>query len=310
MLTPAAFPDLLTSPEDPRLGHLVRPGTLADLVTKPRCVVIGFPSDEGVRRNGGRVGARDGPAAIRQWLYRLTPDPVHHKAFSQLCQSTLDLGNVVCTGHLEADQAGLGEVVQMTLAAGTVPIILGGGHETSWGHLQGYMRQKQPFRVVNIDAHADVRPLRNELAHSGSPFYQALTMSDGLCQGYDVAGLNPSTVAAAHVRFIEEQGGRVYLAESCSHALWDTLYQTEGAPIVATFDLDALDQTAALGVSAPNASGLSPKRWLAACEAAGRSPQVASFDIVELNPAYDRDHQTARLAALSVWRILNGLALR
>ncbi|GAB5519073.1 MAG: formimidoylglutamase [Rhodothermales bacterium] len=310
MLTPAAILKPSTAPDDPRIGHLIRPGTMADLAAQPRCVLLGFPSDEGVRRNGGRVGARDGPSVLRSWLYRLTPDPVQIEAFRALCQATLDLGDVMCSGDLEADQAALGEVVHAVLEAGAIPIILGGGHETSWGHIQGYIRQQQPFRVVNIDAHPDVRPLRDGQAHSGSPFYQALTMADGFCQAYHVAGLNPSTIAAAHLQRIEHHSGTAHFAEACSPALWDALYYTEGAPMLATFDLDALDQAAAPGVSAPNAWGLSPKVWLSACEAAGRSPQVVSFDIVELNPAFDRDHQTARLAALSVWHILRGLALR
>ncbi len=42
----------------------------------------------------------------------------------------------------------------------------------------------------------------------------------------------------------------------------------------------------------------------------GRSPRVASMDVVELNPAFDLDGRTARLAALTVWHFLKGLAER
>jgi Arginase family len=50
--------------------------------------------------------------------------------------------------------------------------------------------------------------------------------------------------------------------------------------------------------------------WLAAAEAAGAKPLVRSADVVELNPAYDLDGRTARLAALTVWRLLRGVASR
>ena len=34
-------------------------------------VLIGFPHDEGVRRNGGRVGAKDGPDVVRTFLSKI-----------------------------------------------------------------------------------------------------------------------------------------------------------------------------------------------------------------------------------------------
>jgi formiminoglutamase len=77
-----------------------------------------------------------------------------------------------------------------------------------------------------------------------------------------------------------------------------------------SFDLDALNQGEAPGVSAPNAAGLSSALWLAAAYVAGRSRAVTSADVVELNPRVDRDDQTARVAALTVWWLLRGCAER
>ena len=45
-----------------------------------------------------------------------------------------------------------------------------------------------------------------------------------------------------------------------------------------------------------------------AAEEAGRMASVKSVDVVELAPPLDRDGQTARLAATTVWRILRGFA--
>jgi formiminoglutamase len=77
-----------------------------------------------------------------------------------------------------------------------------------------------------------------------------------------------------------------------------------------TFDLDALDQTHAPGVSAPAAAGLSQDLWLHAAYRAGRSPKVTSVDLVEFNPNVDVDDRTARLAALTVMEVLRGLTDR
>src|SRR4051812_32992347 len=84
-----------TATDDPRLGRLLGTATTPDTA---RAVIVGFPVDEGVRRNGGRVGAAQAPTAIRQALYRLTPDPESHTEFVQLLGRTIDLGDLVPTG--------------------------------------------------------------------------------------------------------------------------------------------------------------------------------------------------------------------
>ena len=84
------------------------------------------------------------------------------------------------------------------------------------------------------------------------------------------------------------------------------LYTQQPNDVLATFDLDAVDQSQAPGVSAPNACGIDKRLWLYAAYAAGRSSAVRSMDIVELSPPHDRDDHTARLAALTVWEFLVG----
>src|SRR5207302_897078 len=61
-------------PDDPRLGEVTEFG--APVLRPGQAVLIGFPQDEGVHRNGGRPGAAAAPDEIRRWLRRLTPwDP-------------------------------------------------------------------------------------------------------------------------------------------------------------------------------------------------------------------------------------------
>src|SRR5256885_8417275 len=59
--------------DDPRLGEIIETwdGTL-EALRPGRPVLVGFPQDEGVRRNGGRPRAAEAPAEIRPWLSHLT----------------------------------------------------------------------------------------------------------------------------------------------------------------------------------------------------------------------------------------------
>ena len=310
-MSPSLTPPTLAAPDtaedDPRLGRwLVQNRT----VKGARVAFVGFPSDEGVRRNGGRPGAADGPAAIRRALYKLTPDAERFDAFTDLLEKTADLGDVPVTGDVEADQKRLGVVLAPLLADGVVPVILGGGHETSFGHFLGYVGAGRDVEILNWDAHADVRPLNDGRAHSGSPFRQALEHDSGRCLRYRVAGLQPHSTARAHLDFVNGRGGEGIWRRNVTEVRIRSLALSLAEPTLATFDLDAVDAAAAPGVSAPNVGGLPTDLWLYAAYEMGRSPRVASMDVVELNPAFDVDGRTARLAALTVWHFLKGLAER
>jgi formiminoglutamase len=301
---PPIVTQLETAPDDPRVGRLLA-SRLGPKET-PRGVIVGFPSDEGVRRNGGRVGAAGGPRAIRPALYRLAADP-RLEQFEDFLGRTRDLGDLEISRNLEADQEHLGEALAPYLDAGVFVIVLGGGHETSYGHFQGYVRASKKVEIVNWDAHPDVRELKQGQGHSGSPFRQAIEHPSGSCRRYSVAGLQPHSVARAHYQFVQQHGRAVWRDE-VNQGLIDELYQTVAGPAMVSFDLDAVVEAEAPGVSAPNAAGLSSELWLAAAQAAGRSPSVTSADVVEENPAFDQDGRTARLAALTVWRLLRGRA--
>jgi formiminoglutamase len=226
-----------------------------------------------------------------------------------LLRHTRDLGDLEVSGDVESDQRNLGETLAPYLESGTFAIVLGGGHETSYGHFLGYKQVGHRVGIINWDAHADVRELKEGRAHSGSPFRQAIEDPSASCRGYTVAGLQPHLVARPHLEFVKQHGMAVWRDEVVPETI-HSLYRGQSSPMLASFDLDAVDQAEAPGVSAPNAGGLSSDLWLSAAYLAGRCSAVTSADVVELNPRVDRDGQTARLAALTVWQILRGRAER
>jgi formiminoglutamase len=305
-IVPARIVQPATAPDDPRVGSLL--GSRLGKSESPDAVILGFPSDEGVRRNGGRVGAALGPSAIRSALYRLAPD-ARSERFDDLLGRTRDLGDLEVSGDVETDQQHLGEVLAAHVERGSFAIVLGGGHETSYGHFLAYARSGRQVEILNWDAHADVRELANGQAHSGSPFRQALEDHSGACRRYSVAGLQAHSVARAHVAYVERRGRLVWRDDVTPERIAQ-LYRSSDSPTLVSFDLDAVTEAEAPGVSAPNAGGLGSDLWIEAAYQAGRSPAVASADVVELNPAVDRDGQTARLAAVTVWWLLRGRSER
>ena len=64
----------------------------------------------------------------------------------------------------------------------------------------------------------------------------------------------------------------------------------------------------ALAVSAPSADGFTPRQAVEAAFLAGRQQQVRPFEVVEINPLYDRDNQKVRLAATIITAFITGVA--
>jgi formiminoglutamase len=104
---------------------------------RPRVALIGFPSDEGVRRNCGRTGAALAPALILEAFLALPLSVESERSLVHLLRNTLSRGPLLHSGDLERDQRTLAGEIRRFLEAGTVPIVIGGDHEAAFGHFLG-----------------------------------------------------------------------------------------------------------------------------------------------------------------------------
>ena len=82
------------------------------------------------------------------------------------------------------------------------------------------------------------------------------------------------------------------------------------AGIFCSIDLDSVSQAFAPGVSAPSPEGLSPEEISLAALLAGRNEKIRYLDVMELNPLFDHDSRTARLAVALLHAFFCGLVQR
>lgn len=281
-------------PNDTRFFHVISP----EILTNTRIVLVGFPIDEGVRRNGGRPGARFAPNAIRNQLYRwVAPTKIDYGILA-------DLGNVDCSGlSLEEAQIGLGEIIADLLSKNLFPIILGGGHETAFGHFLAYAQLNQLIHIINLDAHADVRDLKNGFGHSGSPFWQAMNHPSNCLESYHVIGAQRFTVSVHHAERVRSRGSIQFKDESI------TIPKVSGKTYL-SIDLDVLDQLCMPGVSATNPNGLQPEELAKIIQDIFFTNSVTSLDIVELNPLADLNSISAKRAAYFLFFVISLLLQR
>ena len=100
---------------------------------------------------------------------------------------------------------------------------------------------------------------------------------------------------------VQQEGMALYMTRALGRA-------TLAGPAFVSFDLDSCAEAYAPGVSAPSTDGFTPRQAAEATFLAGQNAQVRLFEVVELNPVYDRDQQTARLAATLIVAFLTGVA--
>ena len=79
------------------------------------------------------------------------------------------------------------------------------------------------------------------------------------------------------------------------HTAFERIRKNTDAFIV-SMDLDACDPTLAPGVGSPVRGGLTYREAHLALELAASTPGMISFELLEYNPARDREQETAKLA--------------
>lgn len=264
--------------------------------------LTGFACDEGVMRNKGRAGAAKGPEALRRSCGNL---PVY---FSQE-KKIYDAGNVVCTGkNLDAAQESLSAIVSTILACKGFPLLLGGGHEILYGHYRGVRKNflREKIGIVNFDAHFDLRSDAETGATSGTGFYQIARdckKEDNkflyFAVGIQEAGNTPDLFERARaldVDYILARDFHYSNLEKIKAQLQKFLDKTE--VVCLTVDLDVFASADAPGVSAPSVGGLRYDFvFYEVMKSLAASGKIVSMDIAELNPEFDVDNRTAKLAA-------------
>ncbi len=274
--------------------------------------LLGYCCDHGVELNLGRTGAARGPEAIRTQLANL---PVNF----QNTVGLYDGGDIhFPDGDLEGAQRALAEAVERVLSSGLFPVLLGGGHDLAFGHYLGITRQLSSSKrlgILNFDAHLDLRPLR-PAATSGTMFTQiaAACQERGTDFSYFCIGAQKSANTVSLFRVAEDLGVETVLAKDMNDAALEPVKKKldvflDGNDLIyVTICADVFSSAFAPGVSAPQPFGLHPETVLRLLKHVLASGKVVSFDFAEVSPRFDSDDNTAKLAAVFVYALVNALA--
>jgi agmatinase len=265
-----------------------------------RACVVGLPFDCGT--HPFRIGARQGPDAIREQSRLLRPVDIFERAgvgnpveFLRVA----DWGNVACLpGDMAATapriEAGMGAV----LDAGAIPISMGGDGAVTLPQLRAVARRHPDLAVLHFDAHTDTYPLPGY--NTATTFTRAA--EEGLV---DVAaslhlGTRGNSFIPGVIEFGREVGYTIVPFDEFERGQQATLSAIRerlgDRPVYLCFDMDIFDPSCAPGVCTPEWGGLTAREGLALLRQLSGLNFVA-FDVNTVSPPHDVQGMTAFLAA-------------
>ena len=282
----------------PAKWRAVAPGRFASTIRRDvpdGCAValLGLPDDRGVKLNHGRTGAARGPAAFRAALASYgAAEPS-----SGPWPLVFDAGDVRPGRSLDETHDRVTVATSALLERGLFPIAIGGGHDLTFPFVRAVAAKFPKLAGIYFDAHLDVR----ETAGSGMAFRRLI--EDCGVPALHLHGFRPFVNSREHFAWFQAHGG-IRHPDGAKVAL------PRAKNLFVSFDLDVLDASCAPGVSALNPAGWSARKAAAWVRACGADERVRCFDLMELNPRFDPDARTARVAAHLFLSFLSGFVER
>jgi agmatinase len=265
--------------------------------------VMGAPFDFGTQ---WRSGARFGPRGIREasTLFAFG----HGGAYDHEDDATylpadrvrmVDIGDadIVHTDTIRS-HANIEHGVRKMLAAGALPVVLGGDHSINIPCIAAFSEQ-EPIHVVQIDAHLDFVDERHGVRFGhGNPLRRAAERSyvTGLTQ---IGIRNVSSTAREGYEDARRMGSDILSVRQFRRLGVEQVLQRipAGKRYYVTIDIDGFDPSIAPGTGTPSHGGFLYYEMLELLAGLARRGPVAGIDLVEVAPDYDHTGTTAILAA-------------
>jgi len=238
--------------------------------------VIPVPLERTVSYGSGTV---NGPAAIIEAsneLERITngAEPCAEGIFTEAA--------VDCTGDLPDVMERIAARTGAAVAAGKVPVTLGGEHSLSYGAVLGVARAlNKPVGIVQIDAHADLRVAYQGNRHSHASVMHLLSEEGIRLAQFGVRALCQQEVdsrAANNVFFKDAEE----LVVGNLHEI--DLPEDFPEDVYVSFDVDGLDPSQMPATGTPVPGGLGYYQALRLVEHALKGRRCVGLDVVELAP--------------------------
>jgi agmatinase len=276
--------------------------------------IVGAPTDDLV---SDRPGTRFGPRAIRS--ASCPPGPhLEAKIDAFAVLRVVDYGDAAV---LPADPARSHAAIEATVgevvAAGLIPIVLGGDHSIAEPDIRACAKRHGAVGLVHFDTHTDTgtQVFGVEVSH-GTPMYRLVRDGHVDASRYVQIGLRGYWPGESEFAWQAEQGITSLFMHDVRtlgiEAIVERTVQIVGAgPVFLSVDVDVLDPAFAPGTGTPEPGGMTSADLLWAVRALAERLELVGADVVEVIPTgVGSADVTALVADRIVREALTGIALR
>jgi agmatinase len=213
--------------------------------------------------------------------------------------------------------AAIRETVGQVLAAGAIPVILGGDHSITEPDVRACAEAHGPLGLVHFDTHTDTgaEVFGAELSH-GTIMRKLVEEGSVDPRRYVQVGLRGYWPGEEEFAWQRERGiTSLFMHEVRESRIRDVVGRPIEAagtgPVFLTVDIDVLDPAFAPGTGTPEPGGMSTAELLWAMREVATQLEVVGADMVEVIPTGVGSADITALAADRIVReILGGIALR
>lgn len=275
-------------------------------------LIMGVPFDTAA---SNRTGQRYGPQSIRDFSVLLRPyNPDQGINIFDYC-SGIDYGDVdVIPGNVLKTYDHITEKLDPILDQGIIPVMLGGDHSISLGHLRSFAKKYGPVSLVHFDSHSDTwEDYFGEKYVHGTPFRRAA--EEGLVDTKKSiqVGMRGPLYGPEDMQNARDLGYKVIEMREVRklgiEKVIEQIHQRVGNnPVFVSFDIDFLDPAYAPGTGTPEVGGPTSFEALEYVRKLD-GLNIKGFDLVEVLPTYDSGEITAVAASSVVYEMITLIAL-
>lgn len=275
-------------------------------------LIMGVPFDTAA---SNRTGQRYGPQSIRDFSVLLRPyNPDQYINIFDYC-SGIDYGDVdVIPGNVLKTYDQITEKLAPILNKGIIPIMMGGDHSITLGHLRAFAKKYGPVSLVHFDSHSDTwEDYFGEKYVHGTPFRRAV--EEGLVDSQKSiqVGIRGPLYGPEDIQDARDLGYQVIPMREARELgidnVIDKIHKRVGDnPVFVSFDIDFLDPAYAPGTGTPEVGGPTSFEALEYVRKLD-GLNIKGFDLVEVLPTYDSNEITAVAASSVIFEMVTLIAL-
>jgi agmatinase len=271
--------------------------------------ILGCPFDCGT--HPFRVGARQGPAAIREQsglVRRYESERADLDVLAEM--GVIDAGDVVCTpSRAEEAFAAIEEAAWRLVGTGAAPVGFGGDGSVSLPLVRAAARRHPDLAVLHIDSHTDAYPVDPVHRYDAATQFTHAALEQRVrpSASWHVGLRGTTTRQGAHDHTRSLGYRTLTMRELQSAGVTETAAMLraafDGRPVYLSWDMDVFDPSCAPGVCTPAWGGLSAREGLDLLRGL-EGLDIVAADVNTVSPPQDVNGMTAFLAAAVTFEIL------